>query len=258
MVGDGLKRSLRASRFGAACCCVLGGGLVLGSVPASASGEKPQAPITEACGGPATPGAVRLCGTLNPNASAKVGYRFAYNSGPSCTAGNATPGAEVEGQDIAVTGEISGLTPGTEYTYCLVASNPAGETYGQALSFTTPGTPPPQAPITAPVAQSPSQGTTSSEGGTGGTTTPLPQVLATVTLTPASAPAPAPTSTPTPTIKSVTPSPQAQQLANALTACKQKPKRRRASCERLARTRYGPTTGRTKRGRTLRARRAPR
>jgi hypothetical protein len=107
-----------------------------------ATASPPEAPITEACGGPSSPGVVRLCGTLNPHANAKVGYYFAYNTGASCAGGNKTPAeAEVEGKGIKVSSEVVGLPPGTEYTYCLVATNSHGETVGEGLTFKTEGEP---------------------------------------------------------------------------------------------------------------------
>ncbi len=113
-------------------------------VETTTSGNPPEAPITEACSGPIKAGGgVKLCGTLNPHSSAKVGSYFEYNSGTSCTGGGETPaGGEVEGQDVAVSGELFGLKSGTEYTYCLVATNASGETFGQPVTFTTePGKP---------------------------------------------------------------------------------------------------------------------
>jgi hypothetical protein len=107
----------------------------------------PEAPITETCGGQVgpgvvQPGVVRWCGTLNPHASSKVGYYFAYNTGASCVGGNRTPAeAEVEGKGIKVFTEPTGLEPGTEYTYCLVAANAHGEAFGEGLTFKSEGEP---------------------------------------------------------------------------------------------------------------------
>jgi hypothetical protein len=65
--------------------------------------------------------------------------------------GNRTPGEEeAEGQGIAVTTSLHGLLPGTVYSYCLVAKNDSGESFGQALSFRTAGEAPPEAPLTEP------------------------------------------------------------------------------------------------------------
>lgn len=134
-------------------CFALLGALLLLSMPAlaDAGGGAPEAPITEPCGGPVLPGVQRLCGTLNPGSSAKVGHYFAYKVGSSCVGGSRTPaGAEVEGEGIKVEAEVSGLAPNTLYTFCLVATNASGETQGEELSFKTPREQggPPEAPIT--------------------------------------------------------------------------------------------------------------
>lgn len=110
-------------------------GALLASPLASAdTGAAPEAPITEACG--AATG--KLCGTLNPGASAKVSFYFAYKAGSSCLNGKKTGvSEELEGQAIAVSRQLAGLAPATQYTYCLVAVNQFGETFGQGLSFAT-------------------------------------------------------------------------------------------------------------------------
>ncbi len=103
------------------------------------TGGGPEEPLTEPCGGPIRGGSEqRVCGTLNPNTVAKAGYYFAYNKGTSCTGGKETElMPEVEGQAIAVSGELTGLQPATQYAYCLIATDASGETPGRALTFTT-------------------------------------------------------------------------------------------------------------------------
>lgn len=99
--------------------------------------EPPEAPLTETCAGTVVPG--HLCGTLNPNSAAKVGYHFDYNVGSSCAGGSETAHeAEVVGWEIPVDAQLAGLAPATTYSYCLVAENAAGATSGASLSFTTP------------------------------------------------------------------------------------------------------------------------
>ncbi len=118
----------------------------------SVDGGPPETPITEACAGPIVAGTGQpVCGTLNPHARAKAGYYFAYHKGASCAGGERTPlAAEVEGEAIAVSGELTGLEPGTEYAYCLIATNASGETSGQALTFTTEPAPPVETPPPEP------------------------------------------------------------------------------------------------------------
>jgi hypothetical protein len=149
VLDDSLRKRVVRSAVALSVAC--GGALTaLMFMPALASAAgTPEAPITEVCTGPIVPGTQQLCGTLNPGASAKAGYSFAYNVGADCTAGAKTATSEeVEGQAIKVSSELTGLQPGTQYAYCLVATSQAGETFGNAVTFTTPGVRPPEAPIT--------------------------------------------------------------------------------------------------------------
>jgi sugar lactone lactonase YvrE len=98
----------------------------------------PERPITEACTGPIAVGVYSLCGTLNPHASAKAGFYFAYSKGSSCKGGKTPLEPEAVGEGILVSGQLTGLEPNSQYTYCLVATNPQGKTFGQAVSFKTP------------------------------------------------------------------------------------------------------------------------
>jgi len=100
----------------------------------------PEAPETGSAGEVTNTSAV-LSGVLNPHAGApsSVGWYFEYNEGAVCTGGSTTPvQGEVEAQGTAVSAQISGLTPGRQYSFCSVAHNAAEEiTAGQAVSFTT-------------------------------------------------------------------------------------------------------------------------
>jgi hypothetical protein len=111
------------------------GAFLCASAPALASGE-PEAPTTGGC--------VRLtaipevCGKLNLSVQAKAGFYFAYDKGAACAGGLQTslePEAEV--RDKEVSAELIGLEANTQYTYCLVATNQSGKTFGNAVSFTT-------------------------------------------------------------------------------------------------------------------------
>ena len=98
----------------------------------------PEAPLTEACGEPAGGTEAKACGTLNPAIDATVGYYFAYNRGASCLGGRETTLApEAQREHAAVSAELVGLEPDTEYAYCLMATNASGETQGGAVTFTT-------------------------------------------------------------------------------------------------------------------------
>jgi hypothetical protein len=100
------------------------------------------------------------------------------------------------------------LQPGTTYYYRACATNQDGTTCGAERSFTTPGYPNPfAAPKTLPLLAIP--------------------VFPAVEY---------PTSTRHP--KHTT---KAQKLAKALKVCKKKPKSKRASCEKQAHKKYGPS-----------------
>lgn len=98
----------------------------------------PEAPLTEECAGTIFTTTGRVCGTLNPDSNTKVGYYFAYNKGTDCAGGKETPlQPEAQGEGIRVTGELFGLEADTRYTFCLIATDPSGETVGAPLTFTT-------------------------------------------------------------------------------------------------------------------------
>jgi hypothetical protein len=217
---DGSPRGFpppRSTRLLVVLCFGLAVWLLVSAVPAFAA-EKPETPLTESCSGPIKSGAQQLCGTLNPHSSAKVGSYFAYDAGTSCAGGSRTLArGEVEGEEIEVSGEATGLQAGTEYTYCLVATNSAGETFGQPVSFTTPPTESaqmPQTPITAPCTLLCAGVNTDPPLGAG------PLSLFSTSTSP----------------KPLT---RAQNLARALRICHKKAKHRRAACEKRAHIRYG-------------------
>jgi hypothetical protein len=81
-----------------------------------------------------------LNGELNPKAkvAAKDGYYFTYGSGGTCEGFTSTPGAEATGTKIKVSTPVSELEGSTEYTFCVVETNAAGETAtGGPLKFKT-------------------------------------------------------------------------------------------------------------------------
>lgn len=112
----------------------------------------PEAPLTEACGELIAATEAKACGTLNPHVAATVGYRFVYNKGSSCLGGRETaPVPEAQHEHSAISAELVGLEPDTEYAYCLIATNTSGETEGGAVTFTT-GPVAPRKPSTYPAA----------------------------------------------------------------------------------------------------------
>lgn len=133
-------------RFVSKTWCIVVCAFLCSSSQALAVGSPPETPITERCAGLVIkPGeALELCGTLNPHSSRQVGAYFAINEGPSCTGDDEIPAeaATDEGEDIKVTSrQLIGLEPGSEYTYCVVATNQSGDTFGQPLTFMTPAEP---------------------------------------------------------------------------------------------------------------------
>ena len=118
------------------------GALVFASAPALAA---PEAPVTGPVSG-VTASSATLGGTLNPGASAKVGWYFFYSTEISCLVGQGATGQEpeVEGQALAEHVEVTGLQPSKTYRVCMVATNEAGEATPSAneVSFTTLAAPP--------------------------------------------------------------------------------------------------------------------
>ena len=90
-----------------------------------------------------------LHGSLNPAAPGNPGaYEFRYRQSPSeCQGGNpgeekATPStAAAGGKKEAAEATVTGLLPGRQYTFCLLATNEAGETSSPSppVTFTTLG-----------------------------------------------------------------------------------------------------------------------
>ncbi len=204
-------------------------------------GTQPEAPITEKCGvSLVSPTAYRMCGTVNPNnenlrplVPANTGYSFYYTRGKSCEEGeDLWGGVTATGNATAVAAEVSGLTPGTQYTYCLVAWNPFGSTPGEALTFMTASEPPP---------------VSGEEGGSttrASSTSQIGAPLATANQGPIFGVSTEPTKpVARTTFKSTKALTKAQKLARAMSLCKKEPKRKRAGCEKRARRMYGTTPG---------------
>jgi hypothetical protein len=109
----------------------------------------------------------------------------------------------------AVSVGLQFLIPGTTYHYRLVATNEDGTSYGQDMTFTTPGVSSSIVqPLTAPLIATPAIA--------------FPSEVEIRALT------------------------RAQKLANALKACAKKPKSKRAACRRAAQRKYGPVKAKKK------------
>ncbi|MDP1827067.1 MAG: hypothetical protein Q8L48_27585 [Archangium sp.] len=107
----------------------------------------PQAPsVTSNAASPVTANSATLNGTATPNGTAATGwFRYSTTSPGSCddTFGTRMPatGGAVLGSGAVPANyaqALSGLSPGTSYFFCAVASNAVGTSFGALLSFTTP------------------------------------------------------------------------------------------------------------------------
>ncbi|MGC2374443.1 MAG: hypothetical protein WA484_11280 [Solirubrobacteraceae bacterium] len=158
-------------------------------------------------------GSVTLAGSVDPQGW-ETGYYFEY--GPTPGYGARWPGIPITLGALTgpqgVVSAIQGLLPGTTYHYRLVASNPGGTDYGQDQTFATPSYP--VSVIQQVPVLSTDIGFIDPETKTGKVTG-----------------------------KSLT---RGQKLANALKACKHKPKSKRAACEKQARNKYGPVAKKKK------------
>jgi hypothetical protein len=109
------------------------------SLPGAAAAAAPQVPLTEAAS-EVTATSATLNGLVNPKRAAKAGYHFSYGTQGSCEGNTTEPVAEATGKAIKAQATVTGLLSHTVYTFCLVATNKAGEaTTGAPASFETLG-----------------------------------------------------------------------------------------------------------------------
>lgn len=218
----------------------------------------PAPVLTTAAAQNVAPGSVTLSGTVNPEGGEKTKYYYAYISQTSYaealkfggtlreinptfnpyTGGSSTPEVEIEGTPktvlVAQPVTLTGLTPGAEYHYALVATNSklvgfnennepiyavASTVISEGATFKVEGTltkeespePPPAYP-TGPL-------------GAPAAITPIPLLTVPSVIFPGEV-----------TSRKAT---NAEKLKSALKACKKKhPKSKRTTCEKQARKRY--------------------
>jgi hypothetical protein len=104
----------------------------------------PEKPVTKAATA-ITATSATLHGELNPGlATGEVGYFFGYNTEEVCAGSLKAPELPgvVEGNHRAVAVPVTGLSPSTKYTFCLIATSPSGSTEGSPKTFTTLGVKP--------------------------------------------------------------------------------------------------------------------
>jgi subtilisin family serine protease len=114
-----------------------GGVITLGNFLIKPNTQPPT--VTAGTATNVTSGSATINGTVKPN-SATTSYYFEWGTSTSYGTSNPLSPASV-GQgtsDIAVTFNLTGLTPNTLYHYRLVAVNSEGITYGADGTFTTP------------------------------------------------------------------------------------------------------------------------
>jgi len=83
--------------------------------------------------------AATLTGTVNPNGSPTTAW-FEWSALSNLGSLSLTPPQAVGSGTtvVPISGDLTGLSPGTTYYYHVVASNSAGRSPGAILSFTTP------------------------------------------------------------------------------------------------------------------------
>jgi hypothetical protein len=158
-----------------------------------------------------TPTSVLLSGVVSPRG---LPTSYVFEVGTDTTYG----GARLFGNAGSSTGEVpvtvalAYLVPGTTYHYRLAATSFDGSTVGQDGTFTTPGVP-------SSIGQPPTTMLIASPN------TQFPSIAGAITSPPSSR-------------KTTT---NTKKRANALKACKRKPKKQRAACERQARKQHKKT-----------------
>ena len=107
-----------------------------------------------------------LNGNVNPEGGAEAEYFFEWAAGSSGAYEHATKATSLpsDGAEHPVSASVTGLTPGSEYHFRLVAKNELGSVQGNALTFMAASTPPTKEPTKEPPAKEPSP-TSSPTGG---------------------------------------------------------------------------------------------
>lgn len=168
------------------------------------------APVPQAITGPAsevTSTAALIAGTTNPDGQPST---YSFEMGVSAGAATQygllyTASAGSDATPTIRTFPVTGLQPGTQYTYRILVHNEFGTVTGEPVTFTTDGL---ASELFSPVALA---------------------ILTVPSITIPNEPAQT-------TVRALT---RAQRrLANALKACAKKPKRKRAACERNAHKKY--------------------
>jgi hypothetical protein len=82
-----------------------------------------------------------ISGTVNPEGTATT-YQFEYGTSEACGCGSVLPASPAsvgsDSSNHALSAELTGLVPGTEYYYRVVATNANGTNFGRVEPFETP------------------------------------------------------------------------------------------------------------------------
>jgi hypothetical protein len=164
-----------------------------------------------------------LNGKVNPEGGAEAEYFFEWGAGSGGLYEHTTNAVSLpsDGAEHQAVATVTGLTPGGEYHFRLVAKNELGSVQGADLTFTAASIPPAKEPSPTPTPT----------GGNPPATTSMqssaPAQSATATSTTAQS-----------TGKVIKPLTRAQKLAMALKQCKKRPKKKRGKCEAKAKKLY--------------------
>jgi hypothetical protein len=134
--------------------------MVLGGEQTFTTAATPSAPTVAT--GPATSlneTEATLEGTVDPGGSQATEYFFEYGTNSSYGHATAVKSLPADNLNHAVTTRLTGLTPGTEYHFRLVAKNPVGSADGGDHTFITAS--PPPSPSSPPPTATTSTTTTS-------------------------------------------------------------------------------------------------
>ncbi len=162
-----------------------------------------------------------IAGTVNPDGQpATYAFELGVYAGGDTRYGIVFSGSAGEGTTPSQRAlQVSGLQPGTTYAYRVVVKSGYGTAVGEPVLFTTTGLP---------------------------SVLVVPAVLAQLPVPNIAFPNP-PSLTPPKTVVKAKGLTGAQKLARALKACKQRPRSKRAACEKQAREQYAKSKQATKR-----------
>jgi hypothetical protein len=117
-----------------------------------------------------------LNGKVDPEGGAEAEYFFEWGAGSSGAYEHTTKVTSLpsDGAEHQVSATATGLTPGSEYHFRLVAKNKLGSAQGNDLTFMAASTPPAKEPTKEPPAKEPSPTSTSTGGNPTATTSSSP------------------------------------------------------------------------------------